>query len=906
MNRDRLAVRNTAASIFFSVLNFALGIVELKLFLDAYGDAVNGLIQTGSQALSYLALIESGICAAFLFHLYKPIAENRYDAVSSLYKGFGRSMRTVVLLMLGGALLISVILPLGIQDKSVSFQSSILILALISLRYIAPYYFSLAPKYMIIAREKRYKAEILDGIQLALVYAINIAVLVFFRPEVHLLLTSNALVVIGIGLAYRRTMRREYKGLLTEDAVADMTPTKMTGNLMAHNVSGLAFNNSSGIILSVFTPSLSAAFIYASYNKIAANIVQTVQRIVEGTSASIGIKVSRNDRNVYNVYRQIHSGTMAVASVVSIVFIVCMNAFVELWIGRAYVLSDLNVLLFGLAMYANIMLPAYYVARNARGLFRESRNFTIAQAVVNIFVAVALVKPLGITAILLGILVGRYGIAIPMNYRLIYQEVFPSEKPRWRELITGPAMVAASALLINEVLKLLLPTGLSLIMALIVKAGISTILAGCLVFAYMLATDRWLMTLLNRFFKNTKWLTGRLQALNVLIRKYNLCAIFYYAAFIAGSIWYYTISTTHLYQAVNIGGNSLLYLCVFLLGAVFLMQGNTLKSFLGGCALGFIAAISWYKSGNVTMLLLALFLLASRKIRLNTVVKIDLILRVFVIALVALLSTTGVIDNYTILRSASGQVRYSLGFVHPNAFATNLLCIYASVVYLLKARRIWKDLLWKLGLATILIVLCITVSDSRTSAVVIIAMAVMLIASRNGQGGLFTNRFVRLLCCWSVVAFTLFMVYVTVTPSFGGILGELNKLVTGRFVHNRDVYEVYKFSLLGQDMSGLVSVREAAETGARALVLDNAYLMLGMQYGMLIVVLWNVLHVMGLRKLFRMRNYTAIILVMGWLLYALVETPAISVFYNVPLLFLGYVFRKNKKGEKTHEARLPV
>ena len=137
-------------------------------------------------------------------------------------------------------------------------------------------------------------------------------------------------------------------------------------------------------------------------------------------------------------------------------------------------------------------------------------------------------------------------------------------------------------------------------------------------------------------------------------------------------------------------------------------------------------------------------------------------------------------------------------------------------------------------------------------------------------------------------------------------MGELNKLVTGRFIHNRDVYEVYKFSLLGQDMSALVSTREAIETGAKALVLDCSYLMLGMKYGILVLFLWNMLHVMGLRKLFRMRNYTAIILVLGWLLYALVETLAISVFYNVPLLLLGYVFRKNKKGGKAHEARHPA
>jgi hypothetical protein len=46
------------------------------------------------------------------------------------------------------------------------------------------------------------------------------------------------------------------------------------------------------------------------------------------------------------------------------------------------------------------------------------------------------VKPLGITAILLGILVGRTA-SHPDELPHIYQEVFPSEKPRGWELVAG-------------------------------------------------------------------------------------------------------------------------------------------------------------------------------------------------------------------------------------------------------------------------------------------------------------------------------------------------------------------------------------------------------------------------------------------------------------------------------------
>jgi hypothetical protein len=76
-----------------------------------------------------------------------------------------------------------------------------LILALISLRYIAPYFFSLAPKYMITLvnalqgrDSRRHPTD--AGVRH------HIAVL-SFPAEVHLLLPSNALVVLAIGLAYR-------------------------------------------------------------------------------------------------------------------------------------------------------------------------------------------------------------------------------------------------------------------------------------------------------------------------------------------------------------------------------------------------------------------------------------------------------------------------------------------------------------------------------------------------------------------------------------------------------------------------------------------------------------------------------------------------------------------------------
>ena len=506
MNRNRLFMRNIVISFFFSVFNFALAIIEVKLFLIRYGSVVNGLVQTGYQASQYLSLIESGICAAFLYHFYKPLGEGNYYKVSSLYKGFNYSMHKVVLMMLIASMVIFSIIPLAIQDKTLGYRDSFIVLLLIGLRIIAPYYVSLAPKYMLIAREKKYKAEIVDGLTLALVYLGDIIMMALWTPPIPVLLVLDLLIVVGISLLCRIMMNKEYKGLLMDNVEMDRSPAKMKRDLFALNISSLAFNSSSNLILAIFMPSLTIATIYSSYNRIVSTIINTVQKVIEGTTASIGIKISRNDNNVYSVYCEILSATQFLSSVISIVFIVCINKFIELWIGSEYLIDHASVFLFGLALYGNMVLPSYYVAKDACGLFKECRNFSIAQSVINIVLSMILVKPLGITGILLSIVACRFLISIPFNYALIYRFVFPGQHANWLKLIANIGYFILISLIIPYVVSQVNTFTLN-IWNFIIQIMISFIIAFLAQFVYM-----WLLD------KNFKSLIGRIRKMHLLCR----------------------------------------------------------------------------------------------------------------------------------------------------------------------------------------------------------------------------------------------------------------------------------------------------------------------------------------------------------------------------------------------------
>ncbi len=499
MNRNQLMIKNMLITVGFSVLNFILGIYEVRLFLNAYGDVINGLIQTGNQALSYIALFESGICAAFLYHLYKPIGENNYNRVSSLYKGFKRSMLRVTYMMMVAAIGICAIMPLIIRDKTIPYVQSFAILSLISVRFIAPYAVSLAPKYMLIAREKKYKAEIIDGLKQSLVYAFDIIVLLIWNPSIYVLLAINAIIVVGIGFLSQVLMNREYWGMIYREVEPDFTPTKMSKDLLAHNISGLAFNSSANIVLASLSPSLMSATIYSSYNKLISNIVSMGQKIVEGANASVGVKISRNDSNVYCVFREIVSCSQFFSSVIVITLIVCINSFIELWIGAEYTVDLFCVVMFCLVIYEEIMQRSYFVARNAKGLFKESRNFTIIQAAVNIVISLALTPSLGVAGVLIGIMVGRFFISIPCNYRLVYQKVFQDERARWWELVTSPLLIIVVGLVFN-LLADTLTVGLSNQFSIFLCRGIIGIVGAIIICSvYQLITDKWFKFACKRF-----------------------------------------------------------------------------------------------------------------------------------------------------------------------------------------------------------------------------------------------------------------------------------------------------------------------------------------------------------------------------------------------------------------------
>lgn len=422
MNRTKIAIYNTIIVIISSIVQMGFMLIRTKLIITSYGNDINGLIQTITQIQTYLLLLESGICSAYLYRMYKPISEGNDLEVSSLFKGFTLSIKKIAKKMMIVAIIVSLMLPIIINNDSIENKKVVFISLFMCSRFIIPYFYSIVPQYMLNLKELKYKTEIILFLRESLTYLFEI-ILILKGCNILIVLVVGIIVNIIFTFIFRAFMQHIYKESISYNVASNLEPNSMTGDILVHQVSRLVFNSTDNIILSIFT-SLNNVGVYSSYNMIVSNVITIMNKIIEGTRSSLSIKISKKDENSFNVFKQILSLSLFFANIICCIFIIMINKFIYLWLGKDFLLNIGCVILFGLIIHQNIILPISNIAKDAKGLFKESKWYTVLQTVLNLIISLLLVEKLGILGVLIGTVIARGIITLPCNYYLVYKKVF--------------------------------------------------------------------------------------------------------------------------------------------------------------------------------------------------------------------------------------------------------------------------------------------------------------------------------------------------------------------------------------------------------------------------------------------------------------------------------------------------
>lgn len=377
--------------------------------------------------------------------------------------------------------------------------------------------------------------------------------------------------------------------------------------------------------------------------------------------------------------------------------------------------------------------------------------------------------------------------------------------------------------------------------------------------------------------------------------------VLYYLAF---AIYYVqcalgrTTFTAFLFMPVGVFAQLSQIVIALLLLSKFVMQRASFKCWVFSAVIVLIGFVSWRQSGVSWIFWGALFIVCANGARLRPLAKIVFALSFATVFVTMLFAGCGAIENLVFARN--GEVRYAMGFTHPNTVGLYMLnvCVAFSVL------RFGKSPLPDLVLIAVSILINLATANSRTTVLLsFVQMLLLLIfyfARKESLRKSLRYGFVAV-AILIVVGSAYFMV--AYSPS-NPIHLALNDALSGRLRLAHAYYGMQPLTLFGADYEGFPPIYW--ESGKPyTFVVDNGWCHLLLRYGIIPAALFAGGYFALLIKMVRQHRWDA--LMFGLVLmcvYSFSESLGIRIECNFFLYAIGAellysdIFSKEKEAAR--------
>lgn len=385
----------------------------------------------------------------------------------------------------------------------------------------------------------------------------------------------------------------------------------------------------------------------------------------------------------------------------------------------------------------------------------------------------------------------------------------------------------------------------------------------------------------------------------LMLKEYNFSSesIYYvsYLVYLSATLLF-NISTMENFFGIDtdILANIFVYpVYLVLIFKILFMQKYTKKELIKLICIGICVLVSSILSRSNMLLVGFLFIAAAKNIDFNKIVKITLLVQIICISIIIMLALTGVIENRVMIRSGETEVRYALGFEHPNTFASQILQMVVCWIWIRWDRLCVKDYVGIIILAVIVKLVC----DSKTNLLLIGLILICILAAKLAAKIVDENKIIKYskICAKLVIIIgpILSLIMAVIYKKGNTLHFILNKVFSGRLMLLQKFYNEYGFSLLGQKINR-VSTFMARETGQQVAVLDNAYGNLAIRYGIIILLLFVIGYYILVKSSLLDKQILINIIVFIYFIFGISETQIFKLPHNVSLILLSTVIYCNR------------
>lgn len=409
--RGRQALKNILANLLLQLVTAASGFILPRFYLLAYGSAMNGMISSVSQFMSYLMLVEAGVGSACAVALYGPLSrrdEGRVNAILAASRQFYRRSGCLYLFLV---LMLAAGYPFLVADQAPVDVTRAIVLIL-SGSNLVDYFF--LGKYRILLNADQHGYVI--TLTQCLGTVVNLALSLFLIRQGWgiVLVRGAATAAYALRSLLVFAYIRHHYPYLDLKVEPDKDPLKQKWAVLFHQVVNIVVNNTDLVLLTLFLKagSLLEVSVYSVYNMVAYHISSIVSSFSGSLSSGFGqlfaVHEEETLKKAFATYEYLYDMVLFLCYTCMAGLLVSFIQIYTRGIQDVRYLRPELVLLFPLiGLLQNIRIPGLTMIC-AAGHYEETKGRAALEAVINLAVSMVLVRPLGIVGVLLGTL-ASYG-----------------------------------------------------------------------------------------------------------------------------------------------------------------------------------------------------------------------------------------------------------------------------------------------------------------------------------------------------------------------------------------------------------------------------------------------------------------------------------------------------------------
>lgn len=398
---------NTSSSLLLQAITLISGFILPRLILRAYGSEVNGLVNSITQFLAVISLMDLGVGSVVESSLYGPLSRNDNVLLSQIYVSATKFFQRLAFILLFYVVILMGVYPI-LVNESFDYIYIVALIATMCISSFAQYYFGIVNGLVLTADQKSY---IQNGVRIVTVVLSTVVCCIQIKQggSIQQVKLITSLIFLCQPFFFSWYIKHHY----TIDKTIKCTdePITQKWNGMAQHFAYYILTSTDNIVLTVFS-TLENVSIYAVYSLVINGVKNVIQSFTQGFKSIIGEMIAKNEQDklkqfFYWIEWVIHTTTTLFFGCTGVLIVPFVQVYTNSITDTNYY-QPLFAILITLANAGHCLRLPYNSLILAAGHYKQTQRNHIISSILNIVISVATVKIWGLIGVAIGTLIAMF------------------------------------------------------------------------------------------------------------------------------------------------------------------------------------------------------------------------------------------------------------------------------------------------------------------------------------------------------------------------------------------------------------------------------------------------------------------------------------------------------------------